>query len=395
MANGRSLYLNETGHHFYLMISIWHQLNKPLIVLAPMYDVTDSAYRQIIADFGAPDLFFTEFVSADGLASQAGREKLLREFYFTAKEQPVIAQIFGSLPATIEIAARLAAERGFAGVDLNMGCPDKAVLKQGSGAALIKTPALAKELILAAKRGAGDLPVSVKTRIGDKQNELEKWLPVLLEAKPAAITIHFRTTKELSKVEAHWDLAPRAVEIAKGSGVLILGNGDVKTSSDALRLALETGLDGVMIGRGIFGTPWLFANLAQAKLDRQVEHPPKPLAEVDEPPPGHPISNNLCGPPAGGRCRTNPSDEVSLELRLETLINHAKLFSQLYLPGDFNQAHFGGHTKSFSVMKKHFKAYVNGFSGAAELREQLMSAENATTVEKICQDFLQQSKVLS
>lgn len=312
-----------------------------------MYDVTDSAYRQIIAGFGAPDLFFTEFVSADGLASPAGRDKLLREFYFTPAEQPIIAQIFGSHPDTIEAAARLAAELGFAGVDINMGCPDRAVLKQGSGAALIKTPELAKELILAAKRGAGALPVSVKTRIGDKQNELEQWLPVLLEARPAAITIHFRTTKELSKVEAHWELAPRAVDIAKGSGVLILGNGDVKTPSDALRLAQETGLDGIMIGRGIFGSPWLFAK------------------------------NNL---------------EIDLKLRLETLINHAKLFSQLYLPGDFNQVHFGSHTKSFAVMKKHFKAYVNGFSGAAELREQLMIADDAVQVKNIIENFITSSR---
>lgn len=392
------------------MTNIWQQLKKPLIVLAPMYDVTDSAYRQIIAGFGAPDLFFTEFVSADGLASQAGREKLLREFYFTAKEQPIIAQIFGSHPETIESAARLAAELGFAGVDINMGCPDRAVLKQGSGAALIKTPELAKELILAAKRGAGDLPVSVKTRIGDKQNELEQWLPVLLEARPAAITIHFRTTKELSKVEAHWELAPRAVEIAKDSGVLILGNGDVKITGEALRLAEETGLDGIMIGRGIFGTPWLFANLAQTKssgsqIERPLGHPISKMFEMFEIGCRTQTKQKNVLDPISDKLehanlfeigfRTNWCGEIPLKLRLDTLIKHAKLFSQLYLPGEFNQKTFGGHTKSFAVMKKHFKAYVHGFSGAAELREQLMSAENTTTVEKICQDFLQQSKVLS
>ena len=359
--------------------NIWEQLKKPIVVLAPMYDVTDSAYRQIIADFGMPDLFFTEFVSADGLASSAGREKLLREFYFSDQEKPIIAQIFGSNPATIESASRLALEMGFAGVDINMGCPDRSVLKQGSGASLIKTPALAQELILAAKRGAGDLPVSVKTRIGTTKNELEKWLPALLEAKPSAITIHFRTTKELSKVPANWDLAPRAVELAKGSGVLILGNGDIKTVAEAISIAKKTGLDGVMIGRGIFGSPWLFANLAHAKCGCQIEHPLWADSQV--------VRDNDCQiehPP-----KTLAGEDISLELRLKTLIKHAQLFTKMYLPGEFNQVNFQGHTKSFAVMKKHFKAYVTGFPGANELRTALMEAENDTTVEKIIKDFLE------
>src|SRR3989339_916490 len=187
------------------------KLKKPIITLAPMYDVTDSAFRQIVAGFcprspksdfrgvrsptsGKP-VFFTEFVSADGLASEAGRAKLLRELYFTKTERPIVAQIFGAKPETIKKAVAIIRELGFDGVDINMGCPDKAVNKIGAGASLIKTPMLAREIILAAKAGAPNLPISIKTRIGwgqPNQKEFTKWFKGILEMKPAVITVHFR-----------------------------------------------------------------------------------------------------------------------------------------------------------------------------------------------------------
>ncbi|KKS77294.1 MAG: tRNA-dihydrouridine synthase [Parcubacteria group bacterium GW2011_GWC1_43_11b] len=337
------------------MKNFWQKLEKkkkPIITLAPMYDVTDSAFRQIIAGFQTPDVFFTEFVSADGLASEAGRPKLLRELYFTPAERPLVAQIFGAKPATIKKAAEIIQNLGFDGLDINMGCPDKAVNKIGAGASLIKTSKLAREIILAAKAGAPNLPISIKTRIGwgqPNQKEFTKWFKGILEMKPAVITVHFRTRNEMSKPKAHWaEFAPLAVDLAKGSGVLVMGNGDVADVIEAKTLAKKYGLDGIMIGRGVFGRPWLFS--------KNVRYPISKKAEI--------------------------------KLALKTLVKHSKLFAKMYCLGNFNTKTFGGHTKNFAVMKKHFKAYVAGFAGASVLRTKLMATENAKEVEKIVQDFL-------
>ncbi len=222
-----------------------------------MANVTDAAFRRVIAKYGKPDVMYTEFVSADGLCS-AGRDALLVDFKYTEAERPLIAQIFSAKPDKIFEAAQLIQKLGFDGIDINMGCPDKNVMKQCAGAALIKTPDLARELIRAAKAGAPNLPLSIKTRIGDTRNTLAEWLPVILEEKPAAVIIHARTRKEMSKVPAHWETIKEAVDIAKGSGVLIVGNGDVLNLAHARERVAETGCDGVMLGRAIFGNPWLF-----------------------------------------------------------------------------------------------------------------------------------------
>jgi len=306
---------------------------KPFFVLAPMADVTDSAFRRIVAKYGKPDVLWTEFVACDGLMHKDGQKKLLHNFEYTEKERPIIAQVFGSNPENFEKTARLVKKLGFDGIDINMGCPERNIQKQGAGASLIKTPKLAREIILATKKGAGTMPVSVKTRIGYNKNELETWLPALLETEPSAITLHSRTKKEMSDVPADWTQIKRAVEIRDAMKVktLIIGNGDVKTLDEARVRAGETGCDGVMIGRGIFGRPWLFAE----------------------------------------------KKEPSLEKRLAIMIEHTKLFEKL----------FKG-VKNFAVMKKHFKAYVEGFPGAKELRMKLMEATNAKEVEKITKDFL-------
>lgn len=310
---------------------IKNKQQKPIMVLAPMADVTDPAFRRIIAKYGKPPVMWTEFVSADGLFL-GGFDHLIKDLAFTKKEKPIVAQFFTSKPEMMEKAARLAKELGFDGVDINMGCPDRGVEKQGAGAALIKNPKLAKELILAAKRGAGDLPVSVKTRIGYNKNELERWLPELLSVEPAVITIHARTRKEMSLVPARWEHVKRAVEIRDelGKETLIFGNGDVFDLDDAKEKVKETGCDGAMLGRAIFGNPWLFSG----------------------------------------------KKNISTKEKLKVLVEHTKLFEKIL-----------SH-KNFSIMKKHYKAYVTGFDGAKELRIKLMDAKDANEVENIIKSYI-------
>lgn len=328
-------------------MNFWEKLPKPIMVLAPLADVTDAAFRRTIAKYskherldgthGGADVFWTEFVSADGLcrATEEGKVKLMADLIYTEEERPIVAQLFSSTPEYMERAAALCRELGFDGIDINMGCPDKGIEKQGCGAAMIKNPARAREIIRAAKRGAGDLPVTVKTRLGYNQDQLEEWLPEILAEEPAVVTVHARTRKEMSKVPARWERVKRAVEIRNelGSKTLIFGNGDALSLADAHAKVTATGADGVMLGRAIFGNPWLF-------------HPEKDISNV------------------------------SLEERLSVLVEHTKLFEEL-LPH-----------KSFAIMKKHYKAYVNGFPGAVELRAELMEAVDATAVENIISAFL-------
>jgi nifR3 family TIM-barrel protein len=336
------------------------QLPKPFYALAPMLDVTDAAFRRIIAKYGKPDVMCTEFVSADGLCSR-GREKLLPMLAFTPSERPIVAQIFSASPEKIREAAALIRELGFDGVDINMGCPDRNVVKQGAGAALIKSPKLAREIIRAAKEGVqGKIPVSVKTRTGDSRDSLEEWLPELLSEEPAAVTIHARTRKDLSKVPARWALVREAVEIRNklGSKTLIIGNGDVKSVEEARERADATGCDGVMLGRAIFGNPWLFSGLVRAQRDSQTESP------------------------ATGRVARIPSREE----KLRVLVEHTKLFEELYASLSVSGSQF--RVKNFDVMKKHFKAYVTGWDGASELRMKLMEAKTAGKVGEVVEGFL-------
>src|SRR3989344_2864791 len=236
---------------------------RPILALAPMADVTDATFRRIIAKYGKPDVMFTEFVSCDGLCS-AGQKNLWPILKFIKKERPIVAQVFGAKPENFYESAKLIKKLGFDGIDINMGCPDKKVIKQGAGAALINNSRLAQEIIRQTKKGArlsggqaGAMPVSIKTRIGyDKydKKEFKKWLTALLEEKPAAITIHGRTKKEMSVVSARWDIVAEAVKIrnefdSSDNHTLILGNGDVQSVADAKEKSRISGADGVMIGR--------------------------------------------------------------------------------------------------------------------------------------------------
>ena len=308
-----------------------------------MANVTDAVFRRVIAKYGKPDVMWTEFVSAEGLCHPQGRQALLRDLWFTESERPIVTQLFTAHPEKMFEAAKLVTALGFDGIDINMGCPDKNVMKQGAGAACMQNPELAKRLIVAAREGsraAGrELPISVKTRLGFDEDNLEVWLPNLLEVKPAAIIVHARTKKEMSKVPARWERVERAVEIAqayqpaeRGVRTLIIGNGDVTNLADAKTKARETNCDGVMLGRAIFGNPWLF---------------------------------------------NKEKYSVTVEEKLRVAVEHTKLFEEVW-----------GNMKSFELMKKHYQAYVNYFPQAKELRAQLMQCHNADEVEKSIEEFL-------
>lgn len=372
------------------MKGFWEHLPKPFFALAPLANVTDPAFRRVIAKYSKPQgpaatpeakfVMWTEFVSADGLikATPEGKAKLMRDLLYTEAERPIVAQLFTSNPETMEAAARLCQELGFDGVDINMGCPDKTIEKQGAGAKLITTPDRAVEVIRAAKRGANKIPVSVKTRLGYNKDVLEEWLPVLLKEEPAAVTIHARTRKEMSKVPAHWERVKRAVEIRNEmkSDALILGNGDALDIEDAKKKAAESGADGVMLGRAIFGKPWLFAQTShQEPQQYPVAEPATPtgVAQALADAPATHASENSSGSPQNFLQHMSPS----LVERLNIAVEHTKLFEELL-----------GDIKSFAIMKKHFKAYVEGFDGARELRARLMEAHNAAEVEQWIHEFL-------
>jgi tRNA-dihydrouridine synthase len=324
---------------------------EPIIALAPMADVTDFVFRNLIAEkseYGTKnshlDVLWTEFVSVNGLNDERGRKELIKDFRYDEAERPIVAQIFGDKVEGFENVTKLLVDLKFDGIDINMGCPDTNVNGQGSGAYMIKVPELAKEIAFTVKKTLEDagsnIPLTIKTRIGYNQIEWKEWLGEILKVKPQVITIHLRTKKEMSLVEAHWELAPEIVSwirenfgIVEDGGPIILLNGDVKNVDDAVGKWKATRCDGIMIGRGIFGNPWLF--------NKNVK-----------------------------------KEDLSLKEILLTLVEHTKRFEK--------ELSF----KNYATMKKHYKAYVNGFVGAKELRMKLMEVNNATDVEKIIKSFL-------
>lgn len=333
------------------MKNFWQLLPRPIVVLAPMADVTDPSFRRMIAKYsahprrngtiGGPDVMWTEFVSADGLlrATPEGKEKLRADLQYHESERPIVAQLFSSTEEYMEAAARLCLELGFDGVDINMGCPDRSIERQGCGANMIRNPEKARAIIRAAKRGArskdGGIPVSVKTRLGYNQDQVEEWIPEVLAETPAALTVHARTRKEMSKVPARWERVTRVVELRDqlSPETLVLGNGDVLSLADAYEKIATTKADGAMLGRAIFGNPWLF-------------HPEKDFATI------------------------------SIAEKLGVLVEHTYLFREL-LPH-----------KSFAVMKKHYKAYVRDFPGATDLRQTLMEQVDPEGVARVVEQFL-------
>ncbi|MFH2061891.1 MAG: tRNA-dihydrouridine synthase [Candidatus Beckwithbacteria bacterium] len=304
------------------MANIWQELKKPILCLAPMEGVTDMAFRQLLVDIGKPDLMFTEFVNVHSIFSHD--QISYRQYLdYQPKEKPLIAQLWGLIPELFESSATLIANLGFNGVDLNFGCPEKNVIKKGAGSALINNQELAGKIIKATQKGAANkIPVSVKTRIGFKDIQTKDWISFLLNFKPDALTIHGRTTKELSDVPTHWDEIGKVVKLRDliSPATLIIGNGDVTSIKDALDKVKKYKVDGVMIGRGVFADPFIF----------------KPNKSIKD---------------------LSPKEKLNL------LAHHLEIFNKVW-----------GETKPIHVIKRFIKIYINGFNHAVNLRIKMMAA---------------------
>jgi nifR3 family TIM-barrel protein len=320
------------------MSSFWNKLQRPIIALAPMEDVTDTVLRELLldtADASAIHVVMTEFVSTDGLVHPKARKRIVHRLRVSDEERrllqeknvKIVAQIWGNTPEHYQQVIReIANEMAFDGIDINMGCPVPKVVRRGSCSGLIANPSLAKEIIYAAKE-ASHLPVSVKTRIGLKTVATEEWIHSLLEAEPAALTIHGRTQKQMSDGLADWSEIAKAVRLRdeRNLSLPILGNGDVQSLKEAREKCETFKLDGAMIGRGIFNNPWLF----------QEEQRPRSEAE-----------------------------------RMALLWKHTERFEHLWKD-----------TKNFHILRRYYSIYAKGFPGAAELRTRLMQTENIAEVK--------------
>lgn len=345
----------------------WDQLPSPIIGLSPMDGVTDAAFRYLISKYSKPSLVMTEFTNVEGLAR--GAVTMLKEFLYDEIERPVVAQIYGVEEDSFYKVALMACYLGFDGIDINMGCPATKVARRGSGAGMIRIPDQAQKVIQFVKKATEDwangitleeaelrpkiitalkamkteegprnkLPVSVKTRMGVDQIVTEWWINTLLEGKPANLTLHGRTLKQMYLGEANWEEIGKAAQICKGSGTTLLGNGDVKSMEDAHEKIKTYGVDGVLVGRATFGNPWFFS-----------DHLP------------------------------------TQEERFRVAIEHAKLYEK---HSQENALRFGTGIAFFG-MRKHLAWYCHGFDGAKELRSKLMQANNSQEVETILMEKL-------
>jgi tRNA-dihydrouridine synthase len=363
-------------------MNFWQAIEKPIIGLSPMDGVTDSSFRFITAKYGRPDVTVTEFVNV--AAAYYAPETLIRDLTYSETERPIVAQIYGNTPEMFYKVAHVVCELGFDGLDLNMGCPAKRVAAAGSGAALIANPQLARAIIRAAQQGindwsegqtlgelklsseliesvkrsnrirmAGDapecrprIPLSVKTRLGYDCVVVEEWIQTLIEEKLTAISVHGRTLAQGYKGNADWDAIGRAVAIGRGSGTLILGNGDLQGMSDVHRRVHATGVDGVLLGRAAQGNPWIFEEKDQVKRAGDINTAAKSLTR-----------------------------EVSLDERFQVMLEHSRHFEK----------HSSG--RNFVAMRKHLAWYCAGFRGAAELRSRLVRINDVNEVAECLSEF--------
>lgn len=333
------------------MKTVWDELPKPFFVLAPMEAVTDVIFRHVVAKAGAPDLWFSEFTNATGWV-HAGEKAIRGRLYKTDDEKPIIAQIWGGEPSDMEKLAHYCKELGYDGIDINMGCPAKSAIKSG-GSALIRNPSLAIAAIAAAKTAG--LPVSVKTRLGYTHvDEWKEWLTILLQQDIAALTIHLRTKKEMSKVSAHWELMPevKALRDTIAPQTLLIGNGDVRNIQHGHKLIRETGIDGIMIGRGIFHNPYAFST--NTDIYNDVES-----------------TTDLANP------YESVATNVATKTRLDLLRYHLDLFDE-YQPVT---------TRPYETLKRFFKVYVRDFNEASSLRSALMITESTRQAREIITNY--------
>lgn len=312
----------------------WHKISNPFFVLAPMEGATDTVFRQIVFLCGKPDIYFTEFTNVEGLISK-GFEQVTQRLKFTDFETPIIAQLWGINPDNFYESSKMVSKMGFAGIDINMGCPERTVVRHGACSGLIKTPELAKEIIEAVKKGSNGLPISVKTRIGFSTIQTDEWILFLLKQNLDALTVHFRTSREMSLVPAHWEEAIKIVKskntIAKNT--VLIGNGDVETVAEGKEKAEKYGLDGIMIGRGVFHNPFVF----NPKVDYELM----------------------------------PKEE-----KIKLLLTHLDIFEETWK----------GEKRKYDPLKRFFKIYIQGFDGAAELREILMQTKSIEEAREVLEN---------
>ncbi|HET6673793.1 MAG TPA: tRNA-dihydrouridine synthase [Nitrospiraceae bacterium] len=367
-------------------MSFWSELPQPIVGLAPMDGVTDAAFRRIVAAQGIPDVTFTEFTHVSDISR--GPEYLLDSLIYSEIERPIVAQIYGKDPVLFYQAAHVVCELGFDGLDINMGCPSRNVASSGSGAALIKTPDLARAIVRAVKRGIQDwatgqslesagmkpsrseairrmnerrqgasiivrrpIPWSVKTRLGCDAVVINRWVEHLLEERPAAITIHGRTLAQMYRGEADWAAIAVAAEAARGTDTLILGNGDVRSLGEAVKRARESGVHGVLVGRATLGAPWFFRSIERIRL------------AISE--------------PAG--LETGPvvaqADEPDVRERFAVMLDHARQFEKIGGPDQFRR------------MRKHLGWYCKGFPHAAAMRARMFRVCGVHDVEEAVAEF--------
>ncbi len=313
--------------------NFWAELPRPFFILAPMEDVTDVVFRHVVKEAGAPDVFFTEFTNSDSYCHPEGRDSVRGRLVFTEDEQPMVAHIWGDKPEFFREMSIGLKEMGFSGVDINMGCPVPNVADRGKGSGLILRPEVAAELIQAAKTGG--LPVSVKTRLGFTElSEMEEWLTHVFKQGIANLSIHLRTRDEMSKVAAHWDMIPAVLSIRDkvAPDTLVTINGDILDRKMGLELVEQYGVDGVMIGRGVFKNPYCF------------EKEPKDHS-----------SEELLG---------------LLKLQLDLQDKYSELVP-----------------RSIVGLHRFFKIYVKGFPGASDLRVKLMNTKSTDEVRDLLTAF--------
>lgn len=313
--------------------NFWNDLPQPFFILAPMEDVTDVVFRHVVAKAGKPDVFFTEFTNSESYCHALGRESVRGRLTFTPDEQPMVAHIWGDRPEFFEAMSKDMKTMGFKGVDINMGCPAPNVFRHGRGAGLIRRPEVAAAIIQAAKKGG--LPVSVKTRLGHTRiDEWKEWLTHVLKQDIANLSIHLRTKKEMSQVDAHWELIPEIKalrdEIAPQTKLTI--NGDIEDVAMGMKLVEQYGVDGVMIGRGVFHNPYCFEKEATT-------HSPKE--------------------------------------RMDLFRHHLDLFDQ----------YSDKEPKSYKPLRRFFKIYIKEFNGASDLRVRLMDTQTTDEARALIDEF--------
>ncbi|MFB2112940.1 tRNA dihydrouridine synthase [Staphylococcus aureus] len=313
--------------------NFWSELPRPFFILAPMEDVTDIVFRHVVSEAARPDVFFTEFTNTESFCHPEGIHSVRGRLTFSEDEQPMVAHIWGDKPEQFRETSIQLAKMGFKGIDLNMGCPVANVAKKGKGSGLILRPDVAAEIIQATK--AGGLPVSVKTRLGYYEiDEWKDWLKHVFEQDIANLSIHLRTRKEMSKVDAHWELieAIKNLRDEIAPNTLLTINGDIPDRKTGLELAEKYGIDGVMIGRGLFHNPFAFEK--------------------------------------------EPREHTSKEL-LDLLRLHLSLFNK-YEKDEIRQ---------FKSLRRFFKIYVRGIRGASELRHQLMNTQSIAEARALLDEF--------